>query len=180
MAELSEEQLRVRGYLQSQAAKLSPVEVMVKVRADSEQLRAAAVAAMAVDSTRRPADGEWSVNEVLNHVRDSCRGVNARMLAAALSGQQPGGMRDAIEPTDDVKPPLAWFEDVAAEREAAFEMLLPLSGEEHLDIRWEHPFFGALNWREWLLFLRLHDLDHAGQIRGIVESLEAPAQVRWE
>jgi hypothetical protein len=27
-----------------------------------------------------------------------------------------------------------------------------------------HPFFGALNWRETLLFMRLHDLDHAGQL----------------
>jgi hypothetical protein len=27
-----------------------------------------------------------------------------------------------------------------------------------------HPFFGGLNWRETLLFMRLHDLDHAGQL----------------
>jgi hypothetical protein len=30
-----------------------------------------------------------------------------------------------------------------------------------------HPFFGALNWRETLLFLRLHDLDHTGQLQKV-------------
>ena len=31
--------------------------------------------------------------------------------------------------------------------------------------------FGPLNWRETLLFLRLHDLDHAGQLRKIAAVL---------
>ena len=31
--------------------------------------------------------------------------------------------------------------------------------------------FGALNWRETLLFLRLHDLDHAGQLKNIAARL---------
>ena len=33
--------------------------------------------------------------------------------------------------------------------------------------------FGGLNWRETILFLRLHDLDHAGQLRKIAAALEA-------
>ena len=35
----------------------------------------------------------------------------------------------------------------------------------------EHPFFGPLTWREALLFLRLHDLDHAGQLSRIAAAL---------
>jgi hypothetical protein len=35
----------------------------------------------------------------------------------------------------------------------------------------EHPFFGPLNWRETLLFMRLHDLDHAGQLKQIAAAL---------
>ena len=34
----------------------------------------------------------------------------------------------------------------------------------NLQVTIPHPFFGALNWRETLLFIRLHDLDHAGQL----------------
>ena len=39
----------------------------------------------------------------------------------------------------------------------------------------EHPFFGPLNWRETLLFIRLHDLDHAGQLQKVAGAL-APAR----
>jgi hypothetical protein len=34
-----------------------------------------------------------------------------------------------------------------------------------------HPFFGALNWRETLLFMRLHDLDHTGQLAKVAGAL---------
>ena len=34
--------------------------------------------------------------------------------------------------------------------------------------------FGPLTWREALLFLRLHDLDHAGQLRKIATALPPP------
>ena len=33
--------------------------------------------------------------------------------------------------------------------------------------------FGPLNWRETLLFMRLHDLDHAGQLETIAAALTA-------
>jgi hypothetical protein len=171
MAELSEEQLRIRGYLQGQAAKLSPLELMTKVRADSQQLRAAAEAAAAVDVTKQPSGGEWSVNEVLQHLHDASRRVNTGIVAAALKGERPAGLRDVIEATADVREPVAWYDAIAAERETMFATISELSGEENLAIRWDHPFFGDLNWREWLLFLRLHDLDHAGQVRSVVEAL---------
>jgi hypothetical protein len=43
-----------------------------------------------------------------------------------------------------------------------------------LDATVEHPFFGPLNWRETLLFMRIHDLDHAGQLEKIAVALAAP------
>jgi hypothetical protein len=33
--------------------------------------------------------------------------------------------------------------------------------------------FGPLSWRETLLFTRLHDLDHAGQLQKIAVALSA-------
>ena len=40
-------------------------------------------------------------------------------------------------------------------------------------MRIEHPMFGPLTWRETLLFTRLHDLDHAGQLQKIATALAA-------
>ncbi|MCA9828839.1 MAG: DinB family protein [Dehalococcoidia bacterium] len=172
MADLSEEQIRIRSYLQGQAARLSLADLVAKVLADSGQLRSAAESAEAVDITARPAEGEWSVNEVLNHVRDSCQSVNAGMLAAAFEGRHPAPVRDSIVPTRDVRRPLEWFAAIDSERKATFERLAALAGDEHLDIAWEHPFFGPLNWREWLLFTRIHDIDHARQLESIVAALK--------
>jgi hypothetical protein len=41
------------------------------------------------------------------------------------------------------------------------------------DQRIEHPMFGPLTWRETLLFTRLHDLDHAGQLQKIAAAFAA-------
>ena len=56
-------------------------------------------------------------------------------------------------------------------RGALFTRVLGADPDEHPDRVIAHPMFGALNWREALLFLRLHDLDHAGQLRKIAERL---------
>ena len=45
-----------------------------------------------------------------------------------------------------------------------FERALTADPDARLEDTVEHPFFGPLNWRETLLFIRLHDLDHAGQL----------------
>ena len=68
MSALTDEQQRIRSYLQAQAAKLSTAELMAKVRSDAEQLRAGAEAVPSHRFSDRPAAGEWSANEVLSHV----------------------------------------------------------------------------------------------------------------
>jgi hypothetical protein len=166
-----DERLRIRGYLQAQAAKLTIPELIEKVRVDSEQLRAAAAAA--TDPSARPADGEWSVNEVLAHITSSSRAVNGGIVAAYERGDQPAPIRDAIDADAEPRPPLEWFDLLASEREAMFSRVGGAAGDEHLEVVWDHPFFGPLNWREWLLFLRVHDLDHARQVASINEALAA-------
>jgi hypothetical protein len=167
-----DERQRIRGYLQAQAAKLTVPQLMERVRADSERLAEAARAAAAVDQDRRPTEDDWSVNEVFNHVWESCARVNAGMIAAAFDGNRPEALADLIGSADRSLRAEEWVDLIRAERETTFARLAGLTGDEHLEVRWLHPFFGALNWREWLLFLRLHDLDHAGQVQGIVEALK--------
>jgi hypothetical protein len=169
----ADERERIRGYLQVQAAKLSPAELMAKVRTDAVILRDAASAAAAVDPLKRPAPDDWSVNEVLSHLFGSSRSVNEGMLRAALKGQQPGRLNDVIEATDTVRSPGAWVAALEAEREATFTQLAACGGTENLHITWHHPFFGQLNWREWLLFLRIHDGDHGRQVQQIVAALQS-------
>jgi hypothetical protein len=61
-----------------------------------------------------------------------------------------------------------WWSRHEANRERLFASVLAADPNGNLDRNVFHPFFGALNWREALLFLRIHDLDHARQIQAAI------------
>ena len=64
-----------------------------------------------------------------------------------------------------------WARVLAADREALFARVLAADPGASLGDTIEHRMFGPLNWREALLFMRLHDLDHAGQMQKITAAL---------
>jgi len=68
-----------------------------------------------------------------------------------------------------------WWALLEQDRGALFQRVLGADPAARLAATVEHPFFGPLNWRETLLFMRLHDLDHAGQLQKIAAAL-APAR----
>ena len=57
------------------------------------------------------------------------------------------------------------------DREALFARALAVDPAARLERSIAHGFFGLLNWRETLLFIRIHDLDHAGQLEKIAATL---------
>lgn len=162
-----EEFARIRGYLQAQAAKLSIPELADKVRSDMEQLRQAIEAVPAGRFATAPADGEWSANEVLAHLTETTREVIRAINSVVEDGTQPPPIPDQIRGTDEVRSGEQWWQELVGDREAFLARVRQAKGDEHLDVTWDHRMFGPLNWREWLLFLRLHDLDHARQLQDI-------------
>jgi uncharacterized damage-inducible protein DinB len=168
---LTEEQQRIRGYLQSQAAKMSVPDLVEKVRGDMQQLREAAEAVPAAKFATRPAEGEWSANDVMAHVVDGGRSVGSGIVAAIDGTGRPGTVSDRMERANSEQDAAAWWSELDAGRERLFARVRAAKGDEHLDITWEHPMFGPLNWREWLLFLRIHDLDHARQVQAVTQAL---------
>lgn len=80
---MTDEQVRIRSYLRAQGAKLSPAEIVDRVRAAMDELRVAAGAVPAGRFGERPASEEWSANEVMAHVVTAGRhfgGAIARLL----------------------------------------------------------------------------------------------------
>ena len=65
---MTDEQLRIRGYLQAQGAKLAPAELIERVRQAMGQLRESVMTVPAARFGEPPAEGEWSANEVMAHV----------------------------------------------------------------------------------------------------------------
>ena len=170
---MNEEQARIRGYLVAQGAKLTPAAIVEKVRQAMVDLEAAAAAVPAARFGERPAPEEWSGNEVMAHVvaADGYFGGGVqRLLAGQPPPARPTGRGIERAPQRSAE---AWCQVLAQQREALFATVLAADPAASPDARIEHPMFGPLTWRETLLFTRLHDLDHAGQLQKIATALAA-------
>jgi hypothetical protein len=168
---MTDEERRIRSYLQAQGAKLTPAEVIEKVRAAMADLRRAAAAVPAARFAERPAHDEWSGNEVMAHVVDAGRHFGdaiVRILDGAPRETAPRERAAAERKTAD-----EWWALLERDRAALFDRIARADAGGGLDQTVEHPMFGPLNWRETLLFMRLHDLDHAGQLQKIAAALSA-------
>ena len=163
---LNPEFARIRGYLNAQGAKLSPEQIIGKVQEAMGQLRAAATAVPAARFTDPPAPNEWSANEVMAHVVEAGR-LFGGAIVRVLDGQPPGQPRDAAARDTSPRPLSEWWTLLERDRDALFARVRSVHPMSRLEATIPHPFFGALNWRETLLFIRLHDLDHAGQLQKV-------------
>jgi hypothetical protein len=93
-----------------------------------------------------------------------------RLLAGQPPPPRPGGRGVKGAPVLTAE---AWYKALAQQREALFTAVLAADPAAAPDQRIEHPMFGPLTWRETLLFTRLHDLDHTGQLQKIATALAA-------
>ncbi|HEU5197305.1 MAG TPA: DinB family protein [Methylomirabilota bacterium] len=164
--DMNAEFARIRSYLQAQGAKLAPEQIIGKVQEAMGQLGAAAAAVPAARFTQPPAPGEWSANEVMAHVVEAGR-FFGDAIVRVLDGQAPGQPRDAAARDTSPRPLSEWWAMFERDRTALFTRVRSAHPMSRLEATIPHPFFGALNWRETLLFLRLHDLDHAGQLQKV-------------
>lgn len=166
MGQPSEDE-RVRSYILAQANKLTIPELVDKVRADTAPLREAAASVPAARFFERPASEDWSAAEVFTHIL----GMNETGAAAIESILDGGGLPSTISDvmSDTTREGLKSAEDYwnvyETRREALLSRALKARGDEHLSVTITHPAFGAFSWREWLLFMRVHDLDHMRQLQ---------------
>jgi hypothetical protein len=169
---MTDEQKRIRSYLTAQGAKLSPSEIIDKIHGAMEQLRAALATVPIGRFDDRPNAEEWSANEVMAHVVTAGRYFGGAVVRL-IDGLPAGGLRDRLERDVPRHSGAGWWAMLEEDRTALFERVRNADPQGRLDGTVEHPFFGPLNWRETLLFIRLHDLDHAGQLQKIASALGA-------
>lgn len=161
-----------------------------------EETRAAlldAVQHVAVDRRdARPGDGRWTVGEVLDHV-SRVEGGYARLLTKRVSDARARGIGAETDTTsilgsvesaplldrerrlqapEIVLPRQGATVDealaaLAGSRAAVLAALTDASGLALGTLTQQHPFFGTLDMYQWGVFLGLHDLRHAEQIREI-------------
>jgi DinB superfamily len=169
----AEEVARVRGYLAAQAAKRNPAQILEALQEARTQFNEIVNSIADTDFYSYPLENEWNAAEVLEHVRlIALRDVET--ICPVLDEGKFSAGKDLTEVTHP-KPGnaakqtlLKAIEDL---RERLVASVVKAEPEAHLDITWSHPEFGAMNWREWLLFARVHTLDHVRQLQKIATAL---------
>ena len=163
---LDPEQQRIRGYLQGQADSKTIEELISRVQEGVDELHAAAAAVPDERLGTRPPGDEWAPIDCIRHAVQSDCQVAQQILHVALTGGFPPEPEPALDPDRNrllVRHAEAIDSLYAHVREA--------DPAAFLDVKWDHPFFGDLNWREWLLFLRIHTKDHARQLTAMTAAL---------
>jgi len=171
---MTDEQKRIKSYLEAQGAKLSPPAIVDKVRAAMADLGKAALAVPAARFGERPEPEEWSANEVMAHVVAAGTYFGGGIVSALDGTPPPPPMKDQGVTGATSRSASEWTGLLSRDREVLFERVLRADPLANLERPIEHGMFGPLNWREALLFMRLHDLDHAGQLQKIATALAAP------
>ena len=157
---------RIRGYLIAQANKLTIPELVEKVRQDTLPLWDVAASVPPERRCDRPGPEEWCAAEVLTHVLDMNEQGAAAIAGIIAAGTLPPPIRDQLrhEQRAGLQSVHDYRQVWSTRREQLYERVLQARGDEHLDVKITHMWFGPLSWREWLLFMRLHDLDHMRQL----------------
>jgi hypothetical protein len=164
-----DEARRIRSYLQAQAAKLSPPEIVEKVRGSMADVRTAVFTVPTERFTSRPSGDEWSANEVMAHIVRAGAHFGGGIVRILDGGSVEAPVADRIEAGVPERTATEWWNLLEQDRAVLFERIERVDPGAHLDRTITHSMFGPLTWREALLFMRLHDLDHAGQLRQIAE-----------
>ncbi len=166
----SEEVARIRSYLASQSVKRTPEQLVETLREAHRQFLEAATAIPEAAFSTLPQAGEWSADGVLNHVYHIATFEEQAVRSVLERGERPPDLQNLSTTSPDftTEEMLAAISD---SRERLFASVLKADPQAHLDITWPGSDFGQLNWREWLLFARIHELDHARQLQAIAAAL---------
>ena len=172
-----EEVARVRSYLASQAMRRTPEQLIEALREAHQQLLAATAGVPYAAFRATPKEGEWSAADVLAHVRSIAAFDERSICSVIVSGEQPANVDDVLKhaPTNATREQL--LADIEALRERLIAVVIRADPQAHIDIVWGHNEFGNMNWREWLLFARVHTLDHAHQMQAISGILSSTHQL---
>ena len=152
----------ILGYIRRKSAEWTAAQMIQRVQEGVAQLEAAANAVPMARLTVVPVGEEWSPLFCIKHVAEINMGTLNRCAAVAATGALPEAPPPPV-PVDRAGI-LATHAEVAAN---AFAAIAAAPEAGHAAVTWTHPLLGELNWREWLLTVRVHCLAHAGQLAGM-------------
>jgi uncharacterized damage-inducible protein DinB len=162
---------RVRSYLAGQSMRRTPVQLVEVLRDAHHQFLAATATISDANFRTPPQEGEWAAADVLAHVCKIAALEEQSIRTIIERGKQPAPISDSIVQAPVEATREALLAELDQSREQLFALVLQADPQAHLDTTWVYSDFGPMNWREWLLLARLHELDHVRQMQAIVTAL---------
>lgn len=161
-----EEIARLRGYLATQSMKRTPAQITEALQEAYHQFVSAVKTVPNADA-HTPEKHIWSLAEVVEHVSLFLSLYTAAICSVLEGHERPADVQDRqdILPRDgdkaDIPEKLRKLEGNITRLAQVVLQADPLG---HLEMTWKHFELGAMHWREWLLFARVHLLDHVRQV----------------
>lgn len=162
-----EEIAQLRSYLAVQSMRRTPEQIIEVLQKAYHQFLMA-VAALPDAVYHISADEHiWSAPEIVEHVCLFMSNYKTAICGVLERGQRPPDVLDRQEiiPRGDK---VNTRDELLSILEEVFKHLthsvLQAQPFAHLDITWRHFELGEMHWREWLLFARVHLLDHVSQV----------------
>lgn len=165
-----DERERLRSYLAAQSAKLSAGEIGARLQEAAGQFFATLEGVDAATAQRRPADGEWSIAEIVDHVALTLDDA-ADIIRSLARGIHPGRVMTEHTPVNAPVPLPELVQRLRRSQAALAELLAVQPGERYTDLRIADHDFGEINWKGYALILRLHYRDHAQQVLKTLEAV---------
>jgi hypothetical protein len=160
---------QVVSYLEHQAGK-SLADLLLLVDRAASLTEQSLLDISDVQAVFRPSESEWSVVEIISHVSASLRGTT-RIVGGLARGMEPSAVLDAITGAGaKAVLPAGMRADVAAAYDDLRSVVRMLEDGVALEKTARHPFFGDLNWKEWVAFVYVHARDHAAQVEKVKSS----------
>ena len=148
----------ILSYVRRKAAEWTPEQMAQRVEDAVAQLEEAARAVPEDLLEVRQEGQEWSPLECIRHVAEVNTGTATRVRSVVSAGVVTDVIPAVPEALEEI---LTAHAEVLA---GAVRAVREGRADANAEVVWLHPFLGDLNWREWLLTLRVHSLDHATQL----------------
>jgi len=129
----------------------------------------------------KPSADDWSILEVMDHIVSVNRLMGMVSNGLAKGALPPGlsGNVESASAQDGVS--IVKFKSLAEARAAVdaahaelVAFILSLDARPEPTLTFSHFVFGAFNFREWPVFQRVHDDNHAPQIEAVKQSAGFP------
>ena len=164
-----EEIVQLRSYLANQSMHRTPAQIADALQEAYNQFTAALHSLPENTFLKPREEGIWSAAEILEHTYLFITSYKQAICMVIEQGERPLDVcdRTAILPHQHNMTPAALLSALEMVLHQLIGTICQADPHANLDITWDHFELGPMHWREWLLFARVHLLDHVRQLQAM-------------